>query len=545
MSIWKFYFGLYRTEFKQVVLALSLAVSNSLCILLITPLLKHGFDQCLPAGDITGLLLIGAGILGLNIVANAMNLAASYLSVAISNRVIEKFRVDLIIKLYNLPYSFHHYINLGELHNVIVRDTERVDNMSVLLLCWFIPTAFTSMGLSLVLIWANWKLFLVLTMATPLIWLTRKIVERKFRQTLNSYRAAMESYSSGILHALQFFDLTMFQTAEVLEVKQQKARIEHLRISSQYLSFWSKAYHAAHNTTLMAAQVLLMIAGGITVIQRSTTIGELIFFYVAAGMLVSCLNVLTGHRTHVIEGMTALESLAELLNTSEANHHSENLKHDWCSDISCIDLNFNYDGKPVLEKVNLKIETGQTVAIIGENGTGKSTLMKLILGFYRPQSGEIYIDHIPLNEIDINYWRQQIGVVPQEAMIFSGTIWDNLTYGKESIDPDIVITACQIATADQFIEQLPAGYQTNVGERGMLLSGGQRQRLAIARALIRQPRLLILDEPTNHLDPQAIAKLQRNLEQISNRPAILLVTHDHQILDRVDRHFCMNRGAEK
>jgi ABC-type bacteriocin/lantibiotic exporter with double-glycine peptidase domain len=196
----------------------------------------------------------------------------------------------------------------------------------------------------------------------------------------------------------------------------------------------------------------------------------------------------------------------------------------------------------VLRIVNLTLEPKESVALIGPNGAGKSTLTHLILGFYRPQTGRVFIDEYPLEELDVTHLRRQIGVVTQQPIIFSGTIWENITYGTPQLSKAQVIKSAQLATAHEFIELLPEGYNTLVGENGMALSGGQRQRIAIARALLRKPNLLILDEPTNHMDLESVERLMLNLKFLEGAPTILIISHDFKIARKAQRIYFLEDG---
>ncbi len=171
----------------------------------------------------------------------------------------------------------------------------------------------------------------------------------------------------------------------------------------------------------------------------------------------------------------------------------------------------------MLQAINLTLSPGQTVVVVGPNGSGKTTLLNLLLGFYRPQQGQLYADEQPFSQLDLIHLRRSIAVVSQDPVIFPGTIRENLTYGCPEVSFQRIIEAAHLATAHEFIEQLPQGYDTFVGDNGVLLSGGQRQRLAIARALLRQPKLLILDEPTNHLDATAVEQLMHHLKKLDPR----------------------------
>ena len=196
----------------------------------------------------------------------------------------------------------------------------------------------------------------------------------------------------------------------------------------------------------------------------------------------------------------------------------------------------------MVRDVHLDLRPGSTVAIVGPNGAGKSTLLYLILGFYRPQRGELRAEGVPYERIDLGDLRRGIGVVMQHPTFFAGTVRENITYGCPEATPDEIGRAARIALADDFIRTLPAGYDTPIGEGGVLLSGGQVQRIAIARALLRRPSLLILDEPTNHLETPAIGRLLQNLATLEPRPGVLIISHDREVLGYADRLYRIEDG---
>jgi len=205
---------------------------------------------------------------------------------------------------------------------------------------------------------------------------------------------------------------------------------------------------------------------------------------------------------------------------------------------------FGYtDKEEVLHSINLTIPTGAKVAIVGQNGAGKSTIAHLILGFYRPQRGILYADDSPYETLDIVHLRRSIGVVMQNPIIFPGTIKENIIYGCPDASMANVIQASELATAHEFINALPNGYDTLMGEKGVLLSGGQRQRIAIARALLRRPRLLIMDEPTNHLDANSIQKLMYNLKTLDESPSILIISQNMDIANETDYVYVVSKDG--
>jgi ATP-binding cassette subfamily B protein len=190
---------------------------------------------------------------------------------------------------------------------------------------------------------------------------------------------------------------------------------------------------------------------------------------------------------------------------------------------------------PVLESVSLAVDPGETVAILGPTGAGKTTVIALLLGLYRPWSGRILVDGKPLEEIDMHQLRRQTGAMLQESSALRGTVAANIAFGRPEVPRQELERAAALAAANEFVTQLPNGYETEIGDDGVRLSAGQRQRIALARALLGSPPLLMLDEPTSHLDPEAADLVLDNLIGIEPRPTLLLVTHDPLVARRADR----------
>lgn len=207
------------------------------------------------------------------------------------------------------------------------------------------------------------------------------------------------------------------------------------------------------------------------------------------------------------------------------------------------DVWFAYENKaPVLRGVTLEVRKGETIAIVGPSGSGKTTMIDLLMGFIRPTQGDVLVDGVPLHQLNVNDWHRQCGYVPQEVSLFNETIRRNLLWGKPTATVEEVETAVRLSHADEFIQRLPQGYETVVGSRGVLLSGGQRQRLALARALIRKPELLILDEATSSLDTESEFMIQKTLETLARSMSIVIVAHRLATIQRADRIYVMEQG---
>ena len=221
--------------------------------------------------------------------------------------------------------------------------------------------------------------------------------------------------------------------------------------------------------------------------------------------------------------------LSGLLESGNGEPYKGSRVIDFDGSVTFERVSFAYDREAVLQEIDLSIAPGEQVAILGPNGAGKSTLVDLLLGLYRPTAGRVLAGGVPLDELDMSSLRRRMGVVLQDPIIFPGTVAENIAYGRPESTGEEIRQAATIATAAEFIEALPNGYATAVGDEGVLLSSGQRQRVAIARALLVRPALLVLDEPTTHLDDQGISRLTENLGALVGSPTVIAVSHDPEI----------------
>jgi ABC-type bacteriocin/lantibiotic exporter with double-glycine peptidase domain len=295
-------------------------------------------------------------------------------------------------------------------------------------------------------------------------------------------------------------------------------------------------------TALVGAAILLV--GGIAVIDRSITLGELLSFYAGFAILRGPLDSLSSSVPVFLEGTSSLDKLYELLDLPrDRPYRTGHQRPVITGALRCDDVTFGYSaGRPVVTDFSMELAAGEVVALVGPNGSGKSSVINLLLGHYRPDRGSVTVDGVRLDDLDLAYYLRHVGVVSQEPFFFSRSIRDNLTFGLDVVQPVDLDAALRNAGAQEFVDALPKGVDTDLGTDARLLSGGQRQRLAIARALVRKPKLLILDEPTNHLDRRAIVDVLGNIVTAPDRPTILMVSHHLHAVDVADRIVHLRDG---
>lgn len=529
-----------------------LSIIESATLLPLALLVNQVFDTYIPNNNVTNLYK-NLGIITALLLMNAiMQLLNKRLTLSIIKSSIANLRKTLIRSI--LSYSRLHISQKDRdlLQSQVVQDSMRVDNMLSSILTQFIPGVLITLGMVVVLGSINILLFILFLGLSPVIGLVSTWLSRKYRKGVRAYHQSFSQFSKRISFILRFTELIHTSSAEIEEIEHQDAVVEALQESQKRAVWLSTLVGVIQRQTLMISGVVVLLVGGLFVIAGTNTLGELISFYVAVGLVNSYARSALGTIPSMLEGRESMMRIASILNGYDPVDGgvedlgvSETYKTDSAScgiiinEISSIEfrkVTFRYGNseKPVLKEMSFSCSSGEFFLIQGSSGIGKSTLIYLLLDFYQPQTGEIFINSIPLKELDIHSVRRLIGFVGQEPMLFPGTILENLTYGlgvvsqneavpELAVDRKLVEQACKHALIHDFIMDLPDHYNSFIGEQGMLISGGQRQRLAIARALLRNPQILILDEPENNL-PQGM--MDQILDNINLEYMItILITH--------------------
>jgi ABC-type multidrug transport system fused ATPase/permease subunit len=424
-----------------------------------------------------------------------------------------------------------------------VADTDRLDHLATQLARSVAPAVIISAALAVVALVMNPLLFAVLAAAVPALLAASRRLAGTSRRLARTWLDAVGAFSAQAQLALRAMRLTKVAAAESWELERGARQIEEVAGVSRRLDAAQASHGLLQSGLAAAAGSGLLVVGGIAVTRHDVSLGGLLAFYAVAVLLLRQVAAIGAGVSGLVVGSESLARLERLLGADAAEPYRGRRDLDLGGRVALRGVSFSYDGeRPCLTDVSLVVAAGERVAVIGPNGSGKSTLVSLLLGLYRPQAGEVAFDGVPLAELDVRGLRRQIGVVLQDPIVFTGTIAENIAYGRPEADRRAVAAAAGTALAAEFIEGLPDGYETQVGEEGLRLSGGERQRLALARALVGRPSLIVLDEPTSHLDGASIGRLVENLAALDHGPTVLLVTHDLAVAAQADRVVHLRDG---
>lgn len=530
---------------RAILFGLLLSVLQSFAMLPVAWFVKRIFDVYLPARDETKLLLGGLAILLLLACILGAQLLGRYAITRPIKVGVNRLREDLLTKLQLLPQSYYDHHSKFRLHDTIMHDMERVDGMTVAVIGILLPAGIVALTLASVCAWLNWQLFAVIALVMPTMYFLARYSHRRQKQSIGAYRQDYAVSSRHLMTTLSHVELTRLHATEKLERKRQSRHFKRSRDSGLKMTLQYDIHLRVQQYALAVLTVVILIVGGISVASGRMSLGDLLSFYAVTSLLANALRESASALSQALLGYDSLLNVLKLVDLQPQPHYHGTQPLAFKGHLALRNVDFTYSQDStnlLLSGVNLELRPGTITSLSGPNGSGKSSIIRLLLGLYRPLSGGVFADNIPFDEVDLTVLRRHIGIVMQDPVIFDGTISENITYGFPDAPEEAIIRASRISTAHEFITQLPDGYETKVGELGTLLSGGQRQRIAIARALIRQPALLIFDEPTNHLDNQATAQLLTRLRALTPAPAIFVVTHSLNVTHVADYTYQLEHG---
>jgi ATP-binding cassette subfamily B protein len=523
-------------------LTVLLSVVQSVVVVPIALIVRLIFDEAIPKKDIPRLITMCLIILAFYILSGGLTLWTRFLSLDTTKKAIQRLRDEMVKKIYSLPRSFFSQTDRMELHTRVVQDTLRVDIMSNALVALFLPSLLISIGLMAILIYLNVILFLILIVIVPLLFIFNKLMGRQLKKKVNSYHRFFEVFSKRISLILEAMDLTRIQSWEKQEMAEQKNVHENLRERSCSQAWFNAAYQVIQKTTIVSMGSLILATGGIFIIKTKITLGELVSFFATLGLLRNYLITLSGTIPGIVEGHESLKALHEIMTMPAGLPYQGKQKIRFRGEIAFQGVDFSFDSRQVLNNISFTLPSHRVTCLQGPNGAGKTTIANLILGFYRPERGQILADGRPYDQLDLVHLRRFFGVVQQDPIVFPGTLYENITYGHSRITKEKLQQVLKWTLCEEFIEKQPQGLSTPITVKGHLLSGGEIQRLSLARALLGDHKLLILDEPSNHLDRDVIRNIVMNIKKMMPCPTLLMISLDQNVARLADSIVVLKNG---
>ncbi|HAM39377.1 MAG TPA: hypothetical protein DCP53_08315 [Elusimicrobia bacterium] len=547
-KIFNEYIRLYKPYWKKVAVGVFFGFIRALSIIPIPFLIRRIIDTDIPGRDVNGVIHTILIAIAFSIISFGTAIYSRYLILYSSKRVIFKLRSLACEKLQQLSLTFFDSENTSKLHTKVVMDIERVDVMSNALIQITLVNSLIIIIALISLLFVSIKLLLIVLVIFAIFFAINRFFLRKFKEKVKIFQERAREVSMVVTEFLNSIRTIKSFATEDYEKKKIDEKF-HSHTESAVDAFTTHEIYASSLTLLFGIANLAIFGYGgyvsITTNQVGMTIGNIILFSTFLSYFFTSINQLLTNLDQMYLGIIGLKSTYELLNYAEPIE-DYNGKKNVSSVVGRIKFNnvsFSYRPEVfALENISLTVEPGMHIALVGESGAGKSTFINLILGFYKPTIGKIFVDDMDLSDIDLKSLRRNIGVVSQDVFLFGGTILDNIRYGKMEATMEEVYKAAQLASIHDFITQLPEGYNTVVGERGVKLSAGERQRITIARVFVRKPSILIMDEVTSALDSESQKKVQDAIGSVYRSKTTFIIAHRLSTVVNADRILVFKKG---
>lgn len=479
----------------------------------------------------------------------AINVPFNYLHTAYKSKVTRYvetgLRKVLVRKLQQLSINYHKATQSGKLHSKIMRDVEAVESLSTQLFVSMLNIVLNILIALFVTLQKSTIVFLFLIVTTPvaacILVLFRKTMGKRNRE----FRMEMENTSAKVMEMVELIPITRAHALEDDEVQKVSKQLFEVAEKGYRLDMVQAIFGAVGWVVFQIFQLICLIFTGYLAIRGEILVGDITLYQTYFTTIVNQVTTVMALLPIISKGLESLNSIGEVLLSDdiEENEGKEVIK-DIAGNFEFKNVHFTYpdDKSYVLKGLNLTVKEGETIALVGESGSGKSTILNLVIGYDKADNGQVLLDGKDLKDIDLRSYRKHIAVVPQTSVLFSGTIAENITYGLENISEKQLYDVIRAANLSEVIEKMPYGLNTMVGESGGKLSGGQRQRVSIARALLRDPKVIIFDEATSALDSISEKKIQDAIDNLAKGRTVFIVAHRLSTIQNADKIAVIDKG---
>lgn len=510
---------------------------------------KYLIDDVLVNKNARMMVLVIVGIF----VATITKVLTGYFASISSNYVTETIKRDIKIDVYthlqHLPMSYFKQHKLGDIMARLSGDSATLGRIGFIIFDMF-KEFLTVVALTFRMFQVDFILALIALIVMPLMIRVVKKYTKKIRKSGRIRQDTSGAVASFIQETLSgVFVIKAFNNSDDMVERYKEISMDEFQKS--YRSTKIKAKVSPINEVITTIMVLLVASyGGYQILVAKTmSAGDLISFVTALGLMSQPLKRLVNKNNDLQEALPSADRVIEILDVPvEQDHYGEEKElNGKIETMSFNNVSFHYDDSPelILKNINLDVKAGEVVAFVGKSGSGKTTLVNLIPRFFEVSEGNIEVNGINIKNLSLKKYRDYIGVVPQESFLFSGTVYDNIAFGKAGVTEDDIVKAAKMANAYDFIMELPNQFKTEVGERGTMLSGGQKQRIAIARALIQNPEIMILDEATSALDTESERLVQDALDKLMVNRTTFVIAHRLSTIINADKIVVMENGEIK
>ncbi|MFF2092448.1 ABC transporter ATP-binding protein [Paenibacillus sp. NPDC058174] len=547
-SIWAMYKRMFfhvSSRWPLLIAALVCIIAVSLLEFVIPQLTQYTIDHVIPGRKYSALPAIGIGILATAALLGLFNYWSSLTMASVGQRAILDLRNELYRHLQKLDVGFFDRNRTGDLMSRVTNDVNMLQQLISSGMLSIVTDMFTFAAVAGYMLWVDWRLTLLVLATFPFMIMTTRFFSKKMRFSFKRVQESVSEVSSHLQDTLTSIRLIKSFSSEDYEVRRFGDRSEANMNANLGAVKLRAIYEPIIDLLNFIGLAAVLLFGARQTMHEALTVGTIVAFMAYVRLLQNPVKRFSRTMNTIQQSAAAYERIVEILGEEPAVQEKENAVQLPVvrGEVQFRNVSFAYhNGAPVLKQFNLEMKAGEMTALVGSSGAGKSTIAHLLTRFYDPQEGEVTLDGYPLTDVGLKSLRSQMGIVSQEIWLLNGTIRENIAYSKPDAEEADIIAAAKAANAHAFIMDLPDGYDSQIGERGVKLSGGQKQRLSIARALLKNPRLIILDEATSSLDSESERAIQDALSRLLAGRTCLIIAHRLSTIRQADRIYVLDKG---
>jgi len=455
-------------------------------------------------------------------------------------------RSSLVKKLQQLSIAYHNEMQSGRLQSKIMRDVEQIQILSSQVFITILGIGLNIIVALGVVIFKSRIVFLFFAATIPVAVLMIAVFSGKIKRYNTDYRKEMEETSVRVMEMVELIPVTRAHALEMQETKKTDIQLKNVAKKGLKLDLIQAYFSSINWASFQMFQIICLGFTGTLAVKNYITVGEVVLYQTYFGGIIAEISAAITLLPTIAKGLESVHSVGDILLCHDIENNRKKKKiNDLAGNITFKNVDFQYkdSGIPALKNLNFSINKGETVAFVGASGAGKSTILNLVIGFFQSTGGQVLIDDQDIKNLNLQSYRSHIAVVPQNAILFSDSIRENIIYGTNDISEEELNKIVKAANLEELIESLPEGLDTKITEHGRNLSGGQRQRISIARAFVRNPKILILDEATSALDSVSEKKIQESIEKLVEDRTTLVVAHRLSTIRNADRIAVIGNGG--
>lgn len=500
-----------------------------------------------PDHNTTRTIILNVGLMSVMILQNILtNYIHTWLYAKTIRNVEKDLRSALVRKLQQLSISYHKEMESGRLQSKIMRDVEQIETLSSQIFISMLSIILNVAVAVFVVISKDIVVFLFFGATIPLAVMIMAFFKGKIKHYNSEFRHEMEETSVQVMEMVEMIPVTRAHALEKVETSRMQTRLKHVAKKGLQLDMVQTYFSSISWVTFQLFQVFCLGFTGYFASKGRIPLGDVVLYQTYFSSIVGNVSGIISLIPVVAKGLESVNSIGDVLTAEDIEDNRRKMKiRDVSGFIEFKNVSFSYakDEELVLSNLNFKINPGETVAFVGPSGAGKTTILNLIIGFSKALSGEVLIDGHNIDSLNLNSYRRHIAVVPQTSILFSGSIRENITYGLDDVSEEALQKVLEESSLTELIDSLPDGLETKIQEHGGNLSGGQRQRISIARAFVRNPRILILDEATSALDTISERQIQEATRNLTKDRTTLIVAHRLSTIRDADKIAVIDNGG--